>query len=382
MVGPGGTTQPRKRRLLLTGGGTAGHVNPLLAVLERLEARDRSIKPLWIGSERIESQLVPAAGVPFQRIDIRFSYRLPTPDNWAYYRDHIVPLMLGRPFAQARAALEGFRPDLVLASGGYVSAPAIWAAQELGIPVALLQLDDPPGLVNYHFAERAWLVLCSTGQVARQFDGRTAPSKVEVCGYPALTPRRAAPAVFREYGIDEGRRVLLAMGGSLGTGAVHRAVLDFMHETIERPRARWLQLAVVHVAGERTELLDTELAQSAIGMSAVQYVRVNYLSDPMGALLASDFYFGRCGAATTGELLATGLPALVMPDPQHTDRQQYGNARALQASGQGALLEQGSSDHGRQLLDWLLRVWQQERVPPPSPPAADLAAESLLEAWA
>lgn len=381
MAGSGGTGSPRKRRLLLTGGGTAGHVNPLLAVLERLEARDHSLQPLWLGSERIESQIVPAAGVPFQRIDIRFSYRLPTPGNWGYYRRHILPLLLGKPFQQAKSVLEGFRPDLVFASGGYVSAPAIWAAQALDIPVALLQLDDPPGTVNYHFAERAWRVLCSTERVAEQFAGRAAPRKLLLCGYPALTPRRNLSNVRREYGIDPGRRLLLVMGGSLGTGAVHRAILDFMHQTIERPRARWLQLAVLHVAGERTDLLDDELARADIGMSAVQYVRAGYLTDPMGALLASDFYFGRCGAATTGELLACGIPALLMPDPQHSDKQQYGNAAVLSRSGQGRLIEQSSAAHGSQLLDWLLDVWQQERTPPPSPPAADLAAEALLEVW-
>jgi UDP-N-acetylglucosamine--N-acetylmuramyl-(pentapeptide) pyrophosphoryl-undecaprenol N-acetylglucosamine transferase len=205
---------------------------------------------------------------------------------------------------------------------------------------------------------------------------------VEVCGYPALMPRRRESEVFREYGIDQGRRVLLVMGGSLGTGAIHRAVLDFLRQTIARPRARWLQLAVLHVAGERVDLLDGELARADIGMAPVQYVRTGYLSDPMGALLASDFYFGRCGAATTGELLACGLPALVMPDPQHADRQQYGNARALLAAGQGEIIEQHSPAHGTQLLEWLLRCWQQERTPPPSPPAANLAAETLLEAWA
>ena len=383
MVGSDGTHHaPRRKRLLLAGGGTAGHVNPLLAILERLEARDHRLKPLWLGSERIESTLVPAAGVPFQRIDIRFSYRSPTPNNWGYYREHILPILLGRPFRQALHAVDGFHPDLVLASGGYVSAPAVWAALHRGIPVALLQLDDPPGLVNSHFADRAWRVLCSTPPVVRQFAGRCAVDKLRVVGYPALTPRRGAREVFREYGLDEGRRLLVTVGGSLGAGAIHRATLAFMERTVAWPRARWLQLAVLHVGGERSELLTQALERKRFGASAVQYVHTGYLTDPMGVLMAADFYFGRCGAATTGELLAAGLPSLLMPDPQHADRQQYGNAQALAAVGQGEVLEEASPDQGSALMDWLLRVWNHERTPPPSPPAADLAAEELLEAWA
>jgi UDP-N-acetylglucosamine--N-acetylmuramyl-(pentapeptide) pyrophosphoryl-undecaprenol N-acetylglucosamine transferase len=367
---------------MLAGGGTAGHVNPLLAILQRLEARDRQMKLLWLGSERIESQLVPEAGIPFQRIDIRFSYRAPTPANWGYYRQHILPIFLGRPFRQALAALDGFHPDLLIASGGYVSAPAVWAALHRGVPVALLQLDNPPGLVNRHFADRAWRVLCSTGQVAALFAGRCAPDKLRVVGYPALAPQRRAREVFRDYGLDEGRRLLVAVGGSLGAGAIHRAVLEFMERTVEWPRARWLQLSVLHVGGEREELLAQELQRKYFGMSAVQYVHTGYLSDPVGVLMASDFYFGRCGAATTGELLSAGLPCLLMPDPQHADRQQYGNAAALVAAGQGQVLEESSPGQGAAIMAWLLRVWNQEGTPPPSPPAADLAAEELLEAWA
>src|SRR5690349_2447908 len=112
MAGEVGTTPRRPRRLMLTGGGTAGHVNPLLAVLERLEARDPGLKPLWVGSERSESRLVPEAGVPFQRIDIRFSYRVPVPSNWGYYREHLLPILLGKPFRQAKGIVAGFMPDL------------------------------------------------------------------------------------------------------------------------------------------------------------------------------------------------------------------------------------------------------------------------------
>ncbi len=222
-----------EKRVMFTGGGTAGHVSPGLAVYHALRRagkprRDLSaasaaagshLCALWVGSERIENQLVPAAGLSFRQLDIRFSYRRPTPDNWDYYRRHILPLALGQPFRQALATLDIFQPELVVGTGGYVSAPLLWAAQQRHVPFALIQCDTPPGLVNWHFAEHAWRVFAATPEVARGFAGRCALAKIKVAGYPVLPRRRSREELCAELGIDPARRLLVAMGGSLGVGS-------------------------------------------------------------------------------------------------------------------------------------------------------------------
>lgn len=365
---------------MLAGGGTAGHVMPALAVLNALQLRCPQLRPVWIGSERIESSLVPEAGIDFQRIDIRFSYRAPSPANLLYYRRHILPLIGGKPFRQALAALDAHRPEIVLATGGYVAAPVVWAALERQIPVALLEINNPPGLVNWFFADRAWRIYAASDAIAAALAARCALSKLKVSGCPARCPQRSRARVCHELGIDAGRRILLAMGGSLGAGAIHRAVRELLFAASRSMDARWQQLAVLNVAGERASLRDGLAGGENLPAGPVAYYTVDFLEGAVDALAASDFYLGRSGAATVGELLACGLPALLIPDPQHADHQQYGNAEVLVARGQGALLEQAEAS-GAAILEWLGEVWDQPRLEPPQPPAADLIADDLLAIW-
>lgn len=363
---------------MFTGGGTAGHVTPGLAVLHALAHRIPGLEATWVGSERVESRIVPDAGVEFRRIDIRFSYRPLVPRNFGYYLHHILPLVAGRPFRQGLAAIDALRPDLVVATGGYVSAPVIWAAVQRGVPVALIEINQPPGMVNWIFCARAWRIYAATELIARGFQTRCSHGKVLAAGCPVLTPQRARSRVCHDYKLDPERRILLAMGGSLGAGAIHKCVQDLLFAAARSADPRWEKLAVLNVAGERSELAEDLASVAAAPDGPIQYRTTGYLNDAVGALAASDFYLGRSGAATVGELIATGLPALLIPDPQHADKQQYGNAAVLESRGQGEIIDQADID-GAAVLDWLGRVWDQAKQPLPNPPAADVIADDLLE---
>jgi UDP-N-acetylglucosamine--N-acetylmuramyl-(pentapeptide) pyrophosphoryl-undecaprenol N-acetylglucosamine transferase len=367
------------RRIMLAGGGTAGHVTPLLAVLAALEHRVPNLRATWVGSDRIESRLAPAAGIDFRHIDIRFSYRPPTWRNIPYYYKHILPLAFGLPFRQGLAAVDGLQPGLVIATGGYVAAPVIWAALHRGVQVALLEINDPPGLTNWFFASRTWRVYCATSEIASRFAVRCSQSKVKVTGYPAMQPQRTRSRVCQELHVDPARRILVAMGGSLGAGAIHHAVGEFLAAATHDPDPRWTQLALLSVAGERNELRDST-ATPPSAKCPVQHVAVDYIDDVPGVLAAADFYLGRSGAATVGELIASGLPALLIPDPQHGDRQQYGNATVLTSRGQGRLVEQQAIT-GKAILDWLRAAWDTPKFPPPHPLPAEIIADDLLTAW-
>jgi UDP-N-acetylglucosamine--N-acetylmuramyl-(pentapeptide) pyrophosphoryl-undecaprenol N-acetylglucosamine transferase len=365
---------------MLAGGGTAGHVYPLLAIHAALKHRMPVLNSYWVGSERIESQLVPDAGVSFHQIDIRFSYRAPVPANWGYYLRHILPLLLGRPFRQALQAVDGFRPQVVLASGGYVASPVIWAAIKRGIPVALVEINNPPGRVNWHFAPEVWRVYCATHGIADQLQGRCCRAKVQVLGYPVRTAERTRAKVCTDYNISLQRRILLVMGGSLGAGTLHRAVRELLLNAQSTFGPPWRDLTILHVAGERSELLTRLMSGFDPYGSSIEYRPVGYLKDSVGAMMASDFYLGRSGAATVGELLQAGIPALLVPDPQHTDLQQYGNAQVLVDRGQGSLLEQDQLNAAT-LTSWLKGVWDKPRISPDQPAPAEDIADDLLSVW-
>jgi UDP-N-acetylglucosamine--N-acetylmuramyl-(pentapeptide) pyrophosphoryl-undecaprenol N-acetylglucosamine transferase len=370
----------REMRLMITGGGTAGHVYPALAVYEALSHLTPRLRACWVGSERVESRIVPAAGVEFRHIDIRFSYKPLRLSNLHYYWRHILPIIGGKPFRQALAVVDAWRPEIVLSTGGYVAAPLTWAAIHRGIPVALLEINSPPGIVTWYFSDSAWRVYAASDGIANEFHGRCAQAKLKVLGYPARRPQRLKNRVYHDYDIDPRRRILLAMGGSLGAGAIHRAVRELLAAAAESGDPCWQKLAILNVAGERQNLRDALAGGDVLPQSPIAYYTVDFLDDAVGALAASDFYLGRSGAATVGELLACGLPALLIPDPQHRDQQQYGNARVLVDSGQGALIEQHQVT-GATLLSWLRGVWDKPRYAPPDPPAADAVANDLLRAW-
>ncbi|MEZ5339340.1 MAG: UDP-N-acetylglucosamine--N-acetylmuramyl-(pentapeptide) pyrophosphoryl-undecaprenol N-acetylglucosamine transferase [bacterium] len=368
------------RRVLLAGGGSAGHVFPALAVVRSLEHRVRDLEFQWLGSDRIESTIVPAAGIPFQRFDIRFAYRALSIQNLNYYRQHILPILFGRPFLQARSMLDAYQPGLLLATGGYVSAPVIWAALDRNVPVALITLDDPPGAVNWHFAPQAWRVFTASPQIAEGFLGRCAQAKLRVCGYPAMPVSRNRVRVLRELGIDPERRVIVAMGGSLGATPVHRAVVSFLKRAADSPDPQWNKLALLHVAGERMQLMQSAVDSSQLPERPVQYRQVGFLEDSASVMAAADFYIGRSGAATVGELLQAGIPAFLIPDTQHRDRQQFGNAHQLQLTGQGHVSANANPD-GREIMHWLERVWDAPRREAPEPAPASLIAEELTSLW-
>lgn len=364
------------QRILLAGGGTAGHVNPLLAVVDELRRLEPALKLQWLGSERVESRLVPAYGVEFSQIDIRFSWRRPTPANWGYYFRHILPLISGRPFRQALRALEAFAPQLVLASGGYVAAPALWAAQRLNIPCALLQIDSPPGLVNWWFAPQAWRVFAATEQIIEEYSGRCAREKLVLTGCPALKPRQSRAQFCAAQGLDPARRLLVVMGGSLGAGALQRITRETLSAAAKSLDPRYGQLTLLYIGGER----GAAAAADELPDGPITYHPAGYIEHAADALAAADFYLGRSGAATVGELLAAGIPALLAPDPQHADRQQFRNAHALVERGQATVIEQRQLT-GELVLEWLKRVWDQPRLPAAQPSPAELIATEILTLW-
>ena len=122
--------------------------------------------------------------------------------------------------------------------------------------------------------------------------------------------------------------------------------------------------------------MDTAQIIRDRGTQRLQFAAVDYIGDSASVLAASDFYLGRSGASTVAELVATGPQSLLVPDPQHRDRQQYLNAELLVRRGQGEVLEQRDAS-GKAALQWVGRAWERHRAPSPQPPAAELVAGDL-----
>ena len=327
------------KRVIFTCGGTAGHVNPAIALAQLMHQRDPETKFLFVGAERgLEKDLIPKAGYDFRTVHISSFHRSVKPRE---IRHNVISVMnLMRAPREARAILRAFSPDVVIGTGGYASFPMVKAAAKAGIPTAVHESNMVPGLTTEMlepFADRIMVGFEACREHYRH------PEKVIVTGTPVrqdffrLTKAEAKKAL----GVDDGRPLLVSFWGSLGASGMNRQMADFLAlEAAKEPFHH------IHGAGKGgyPVLLDL-LRQKGVDLKDHPSLQVReYIYDMAVVMRAADLVLCRAGASTISELTALGVPALIVPSPYVTNNHQEKNARVLEAAG-GAevLLEQGCS---------------------------------------
>ena len=294
---------------LLAGGGTAGHVNPLLAVADALRAREPDAEILVLGTrEGLEARLVPERGYELLFVDkVPFPRR---PDRAAV----AFPSRFRRAVAQVRAHIRDRGVDVVVGFGGYASAPAYVAARRARVPFVVHEANARPGLANVLGARRA-------AAVGVAFDG-TPLRRSRVVGMPL---RREIVDLDRaglhgeaaaHFGLDPARPTLLVFGGSLGAQRLNEAFGGAWRDVLD---AGW---QLLHVTGERSELSDP----GAPGYAVRRYVdRMDLAFALCGVIVA------RAGAATVSEISALGIPAVYVPYAVGNGEQALNAASAVRA---------------------------------------------------
>ncbi|MDR7556771.1 MAG: undecaprenyldiphospho-muramoylpentapeptide beta-N-acetylglucosaminyltransferase [Armatimonadota bacterium] len=308
-------------KVVITGGGTGGHVYPGLAIAEALRRRHPDAGIVFIGGDRLEAQIVPQAGWPYRRIRARPLVR----GRGVAMVGALVATGVGA--AQALAVLARLWPDVVVATGGYVSVPVGVAAVALGRPLVLQEQNMRPGLANRVLAR--WARWVSVPHPAA--GARLGARRVEVTGVPvrqrALEGERARG--LARWGLDPERLTLLVLGGSQGADSLNRAACRLADLLMGEGGLQLLhQTGAAHVQWVR-EAID----RRDRGPGAIRHVAVPYL-DPIGdAYACADLVLCRAGAATLAEVTAWGLPAILVPYPHAADGHQEDNAAVLVAAG-------------------------------------------------
>ena len=327
------------KRVIFTCGGTAGHVNPAIALAQLMHERDPETKFLFVGAERgLEKDLIPKAGYDFRTVHISSFHRSVKPRE---LRHNVISVMnLMRAPREARAILRAFSPDVVIGTGGYASFPMVKAAAKAGIPTAVHESNMVPGLTTEMLEPFADRILVGFEACREHYRH---PEKVIVTGTPVrqdffrLTKAEAKKAL----GVDDGRPLLVSFWGSLGASGMNRLMADFLAlEAAKEPFHH------IHGAGKGgyPVLLDL-LRQKGVDLKDHPALQVReYIYDMAVVMRAADLVLCRAGASTISELTALGVPALIVPSPYVTNNHQEKNARVLEAAG-GAevLLEQGCS---------------------------------------
>jgi len=311
--------------VLITGGGTGGHVYPALAIAEGLQPLARVI---YVGDRRkLEARVVPSRGLPFVGLT---TYPFPRGGLWP--KLCFLP-RLTLSVLRALCTMLRYRPALVVGVGGYVSAPVVIAAGLLRRRVALHEQNIRPGVANLKLQRWADLVMLSYEGARPYFDeGR----RIEVTGCP-LNPRLLGvdrAEARQRLGLDETARVVLVVGGSGGAESLNRAVVEMLPRLLEKPP----NLFIYHLTGPRYfEAVSAQVA--AFGGAPSRVYRAEPYSDEIQyPYAAADLIVCRAGSATLNEITALGLPALLVPSPNVTDNHQEVNARELEAHGAAEVL--------------------------------------------
>ena len=300
-------------RVLVSGGGTGGHIFPAVSIANAVRRRHPDAEILFVGAlGRMEMERVPAAGYEIVGLPVAGF------DRKRLWRNFAVVVKLMRSLRRARKILRDFRPDIAIGVGGYASGPMLKAAQKKGIPTLLQEQNSYAGVTNKLLAKKAKAICVAYDGMERFFPSETIirtgnPVRYEIAN--ASTPR---PEAKRALGFDPERPLLLVVGGSLGARTINQSIAGSLDRILETG---------VQMLWQTGKLYIDECQKAADGHADVKATA--FISDMAMAYRAADLVVARAGACTISELQLLGVPAILVPSPNVAEDHQRKNALAL-----------------------------------------------------
>ncbi|QOS80235.1 undecaprenyldiphospho-muramoylpentapeptide beta-N-acetylglucosaminyltransferase [Paenibacillus sp. JNUCC31] len=309
-------------RVVLSGGGTGGHIYPAVAIARQCEAENPDSTFLYIGGTRgLESKLVPQENIPFQSIDITGFRRKLSIDNLKT----VMRFLQG--VRKSKKMLREFKPDVVIGTGGYVCGPVVYAAAKLGIPSVIHEQNAIPGLTNKFLTRYVDTVAVSFEGSEKAFSGA---KRVVYTGNPRATTvaQASRDRGFATLGVPMNSRVVLVVGGSRGAKAINKAMVDMapMLEQLD-------DVHVVYVTGDSYFDETREAIRSSLGTMPNHLHVLPYVHNMPEVLACTSLIVNRAGASFLAEITSLGIPSILIPSPNVTNNHQEANARTLEGGG-------------------------------------------------
>jgi UDP-N-acetylglucosamine--N-acetylmuramyl-(pentapeptide) pyrophosphoryl-undecaprenol N-acetylglucosamine transferase len=299
-------------KVIIVAGGTGGHIYPGIAVAEEIKRRNRSNELLFVGSrEGLEGKLVRQEGFQIELIRARGLLRKFS------YKAISAPFVSCLGFFDALRIMDSFKPDRLISMGGYVSLPVVLAARLKRIPVLLHEQNSIPGIVNRLCSRLARWITLSFKETQKYLKGR-------VTGNPV---RKRILDAKRSKAI---RPTLLIMGGSQGALSINTAIPDLLD------KFKGLNLDILHITGER----DFDQIKNIRDFSPYPFYHLRrYMYNIEEGLALADLVVSRAGATAISEILALGIPSILIPFPYSAEGHQEANAKILKEQGAAELLD-------------------------------------------
>lgn len=322
--------------ILFTCGGTAGHINPAVALSRMFQERNPGCRILFVGADGgMETRLVPKEGYEIRTVTITNFQRSVTP---AAIGHNLKTLFnMGKSRRQANAILDEFQPDLVVGTGGYASYPVVSAAAKRHIPTAVHESNAVPGLTTKTLSKVVDVVMVGFEESRSHYDR---PEKVVVTGTPVRSDffqytRREAR---KKLGFTDEKPLVLSYWGSLGASVMNEMTAGML----QRECREGAPFRHIHGAGRDYARLTGALSAQGISLAAHPEIEVReYIYDMPVVMAAADLVICRSGASTVSELSAIAKPAVLVPSPNVTADHQTKNAKVLSQGGGAVLLSEG-----------------------------------------
>jgi len=321
---------------LFTCGGTAGHINPALAVAGRLRELMPDSRFLFIGvNGKMEMELVPRAGYDIRGLDMTYIVR--GHDLHAIAQNLETLRNVARSTREAKKMIREFKPDAVIGTGGYICYPVLKAAHEEHVPTFVHESNAVPGLTTKLLADRVDRVMLGFEE-SRQYYRR--PERVVVTGTPVRGEfdRADREQVRRALGLKDGEKLVVSVWGSLGAEHMNKVMAELMEKLDGSQGFR-----LIHAAGRlyyprvSERFRDRDLQTSGIEIR-------EYIHNMPELMAAADLLLCRAGASTISELSYLGKPVIMVPSPNVTNNHQEKNARVLERAGGAKVLMEGEFD--------------------------------------
>ena len=343
-------------RVIFTCGGTAGHVNPALALAELVRQRQPGSEILFVGANRgIERRLIETAGYPFRAVEVSSFHRSLKPGEIKHNLISAKNLVTA-PHA-AHKILKAFQPDLVVGTGGYASYPMVKAAAAAHIPTAVHESNAIPGLTTRLLEPYADVIMVGFEDCRNNYRH---PEKVKVTGTPVRGDFFACTRgeAKERLGMDDGKPLVVSFWGSLGASEMNREMVDFIAREIRSNKFHHIHGAGVY----GYQAIQAGLKEQGIDLTHSLMVEVReYIYDMALLMRGADLVICRAGASTISELTALGVPAIIVPSPNVTNNHQEKNARVLSDHGAALLLLEKESSGQRLLAETLALLADSQR---------------------
>lgn len=323
-------------RILFTCGGTAGHINPAVAVADYIRERLPDTEVLFVGAkDKMEMELVPREGYEIKGITIT---NLKRSGGLEMIRHNLNTLRnLLKATVEAKQIIREFKPNVVLGTGGYVCYPVIRAAASLGIPTAVHESNAVPGLTTKLLSGIVDKIMVGFEESRNSYK---TPERVIVTGTPVRGDflKYGKSQAKSELGLPVNKPLVVSVWGSLGAAHMNEIMAEVIERAVNKP-----SFSLIHAAGKRgyAGMMQKLERDGCTEINKLGFEVREYIYDMPRVMAAADLVICRAGASTLSELTLLGKPAILVPSPNVTNNHQEKNARVLEAAGGARVLLEG-----------------------------------------